>query len=352
MKAWAFTQRGQPLSVLKLTEIPTPDKSKLQPDELLIQVSHASLNMFSSILTWAVPMLFRTNPSVPEIDFSGRVVAKGTAINSLSISEDVFGTIRAGHHIKAGRGTLAEYVVVHEDEVVRKPANISFAEASGLGAVGVTAYVVVSKSGLKTGDRVLINGGSGGAGVTLLQAARQLIGPSGIIVTTCSAKNFDLVKQFGADEVIDYTALTTSLPAHVSKLYSSQQFDAIIDAVGTTNDLYNSSPAYLKPGKRYLTIGTPMSEGLSVGNVLRNLSINVQNNLWPTWLGGVPRSWQFVDSAEGIKEMLGVIRDAVEEGKFRGQVDSVYEMEDARQAIEKLNGRRVRGKVVVKIQDL
>ena len=329
MKAWAFTRSGQPLDVLQLTTIPTPESASLKEDELLIQISHSSLNLFSSILTWLIPMFIRTSPSVAETDFSGRVVAKGSDVPSLSVGDNVFGVLQPGHHIRQGRGTLAEYVIVQRDEAVRKPVNVSFEEAAGLGTVGVTAYFVVSKSGLKPGDRVLINGGSGGTGLALIQAARELVGPSGTIVTTCSAKNVELVKSFGADAVVDYTQ-HASVPAHLKSTYASQQFDAIIDTVGTDQPLYNASPAYLAPSKPFLTIGSTMADGLSFVNVARNVWMQLQNNLWPTWLGGTPRPWAFVDSAQAGPEFLKTVSDALAEGKLKAKVDSVYGMEDAK----------------------
>lgn len=354
MKAWAFTRRGQPLDVLSLTEVPSPESSSLQPDELLIKVSHSSLNLFSSILTFLVPMFLRTNPSIAEVDFSGRVVAKGADVPSLSIGDDVFGVLQPGHHIRNGRGTLAEYVIATHDETVRKLPNITHAEAAGLGTVGVTAYFVISKSGLKPGDRVLINGGSGGAGLALLQAAREVVGPQGTIVTTCSSANVELVKSFGADQVIDYTQ-HTSLTTHLSATYSSpptQQFSAIIDAVGASQSLYAASPDYLAPGKPFLAIGTPLANGVSLANVLRTVWTQLQNNAWPTWLGGTPRPWMFVDMAQAGPEVLRMVRDGVAEGRFRGRVDSVWGMEEGREAVERMKSRRARGKVVVKVQDL
>ena len=351
MKAWTFTRRGQPLAVLQLTDIPTPEASTLKNDELLIKVSHSSLNLFSSILTWVVPTFIRTSPSVPEVDFSGKIVAKGSDAGSLSTGDDVFGVLQPGHHIKLGRGTLAEYVIVHRDEVVLKPSSVSFEEAAGLGTVGVTGYFVVSKSGLKPGDRVLVNGGSGGAGLALIQAAREIVGSTGTIITTCSSKNTELVKSAGADEVIDYTQ-HASLAAYLRSTYSATPFDAILDAVGTDQAVYNASPAYLAAGKPFLTIGTPMGDGLSLANVVRNIAIQLQNNAWPTWLGGTPRTWAFVDSAQAGPEFLRMVGKAVEEGRFRGRVDGVFAMEQAKEAIERMASRRARGKVVVKVQDV
>lgn len=341
MRAWAFTRRGRPLDVLQLTTLPTPDGSSLGPDELLIKVSHASLNLFSSILTWIVPTLFRTLPSIPENDFSGVVAAVGppapkspnspqpSSHSTFSVGDAVFGSLTAGHHIKLGRGTLAEYVVATSAELAPKPERTSFAEAAGMPTVGVTAYYMVSRSQAKTGDRVLVNGGSGGAGLSILQALREVIGPEGTIVATCSAKNEQLVREYGADEVVDYTA-HASLEGFLAETYGEKPFDAILDTVGTQQGLYNASPRYLKAGKPFLVIGSTMGEGLSVTNVLRNVWVQLQGNAWPVVLGGTNRPWVFVDSSAAGPEFLKLLAGAMKEGKHKGKIDSEWGMEDAK----------------------
>ena len=136
MKAWTFTRRGHTLHTLQLTTLPRPDPTNLHDDELLVKISHSSLNLLSSLLAWVVPSFIRTTPSVPEYDFSGRVVATGKAVSHLSVGDDVFGAIAPGQHVRLGRGTLAEYVVAQRDGVWRKPEGVSFEEAAGLGCVG------------------------------------------------------------------------------------------------------------------------------------------------------------------------------------------------------------------------
>lgn len=111
MNSWTFTRRGHTEDVLQLRMMPVPDSKALKHDELLIKVSHAALQPFGYILTWAVPMFLRKNPSIPELDFSGRVVAKGKDVTQ-NVGDDVFGVLSPGSHIKQGRGTLADYVVV------------------------------------------------------------------------------------------------------------------------------------------------------------------------------------------------------------------------------------------------
>ncbi|ETN37665.1 uncharacterized protein HMPREF1541_07288 [Cyphellophora europaea CBS 101466] len=339
MKAWTFTRRGHTLHTLQLTTLPRPDPTNLHDDEL------------SSLLAWVVPSFIRTTPSVPEYDFSGRVVATGKAVSHLSVGDDVFGAIAPGQHVRLGRGTLAEYVVAQRDGVWRKPEGVSFEEAAGLGCVGLTAFYVVSKSGLKPGGRVLINGGSGGVGLSTIQVAREVLGPEGTIVTTCSGKNAELVKRMGADEVVDYTQ-HASLPHYLASTYSTKPFDAIIDTVGTSQALYYGSPKYLAQGKPFLAIGTPMGDGLTWTNLFRNISMQASNNLWPVFLGGTPRTWTFISSEQAGVDIWKTLQTAVAEGRHKVKIDSVFAMDDAKKAYERMFSRRAQGKVVVKVQDL
>ena len=99
-----------------------------------------------------------------------------------------------------GKGALAEYVVVPRCQVAPKPDLMSFDAASGLPTTNVTAWLVLQKSRLKTGDKVFINGGSGGVGLAMIQMARDVVGPDGKVVVTCSATNEEIVKSVGADE--------------------------------------------------------------------------------------------------------------------------------------------------------
>ena len=200
MKAWTFSRRGKPRNILELKSLPTP--TELKPDEVLIQVSHAGLNPFGYLMLWAVPTLARHKPSIPEYDFSGRVVGLGADAQALfKIGEDVFGALKPLDCVKTGVGSLAEYVVASKDFVLHKPESMSLEAAGGAGITFLTAAALLRKARLSKGDHVFVNGGSGGTGLALIPWAKDIVGEQGKVVTTCSSQTLELVKSFGADEV-------------------------------------------------------------------------------------------------------------------------------------------------------
>lgn len=214
MRAWSYSVAGPPSSVLKLSsDFPTP--AITTPDDVLIRVSHAALNHGGSFVMQLVPTMIRKTPAIPEWDFAGTVVDSGHSVpEDLKPGTPVFGVVTASRHMKTGGGTLAEYVVCPASLVVRKPINMSFEEAAGLVVAGCTAMQLLDRSGLKPGDSVLVNGGSGGIGVMAVQLARNAVGESGKVVATCSGANVELVKTLGADEVTFFQTQRCS-PLHL-----------------------------------------------------------------------------------------------------------------------------------------
>ena len=168
-------------------------------------------------------------------------------------------------------GVLREYILVKQDHMVKVPENLSLREASCFPCTGFTAYCfLVEKAKLKEGDKVFIHGGSGVVGVMAVQLARTIVGPTGLVVATCSPSKINTVRSLGAHEVrmlflekqssnvflfqvIDYTS--TNLPDFLREHYSSRPFDLILDTVGNDHALYSNSPAYLAPSGLFCTIG-------------------------------------------------------------------------------------------------
>ena len=129
--------------------------------------------------------------------------------------------------------------------------------------------------------------------------------------------------------MVDYTR-HSPLSNFLAKTYSATPFDAIIDTVGTSQDLYRRSPQYLAPGKPFLEIGTYMGADLTIGNVLRSVFAQLHNTLWPAMLGGTPRPWLFVQGDQAGVEYLKMLQSGVEDGRFKVKLDGVYAMEDAK----------------------
>jgi NADPH:quinone reductase-like Zn-dependent oxidoreductase len=150
------------------------------------------------------PSIFRATPAVPELDFAGTLVALGSEVpreKNFAVGDKVFGTVLVGPHIRAGAGTLAEYVSVEAATVLKVPEGIGEKETAGLPVSACTALVLVEAAGLKEGDSVAINGASGGVGTFVVQMVREKVGKSGRVVGICSGRNAEVVRGLGADEV-------------------------------------------------------------------------------------------------------------------------------------------------------
>lgn len=201
MKAWLVVKNGEPREALTLkTDYPVP--SKLRSGNILIKVDYtalnpADLNFMASIPNW-VP--FRHNP-IPGLDFAGKVVKMGPAVPKdlgIEVGAHVCGALNV-MSVAVGRGSLAEYIEVPASKVVVKPKVLETKDASGaLGIAGQTAYIVLKEAGIKPGDRVLVNGASGGVGSVLVQVAKA---KGALVYAVCSGTNAKLVKELGADEV-------------------------------------------------------------------------------------------------------------------------------------------------------
>lgn len=213
MKAWLVVKNGEPRHALALkTDYPVP--SKLKSGNILIKVDYTSLNpadlnFMADIPNW-IP--FRRNP-IPGLDFAGKVVKLGQDVPEdlgIQVGTEVCGALNV-MSVAMGRGSLAEYIEVPASKVVLKPMGIGLKDATGaIGISGQTAYIVVKEADIKPGDRVLINGASGGVGTMLIQAAKA---KGALVYAVCSGANAELVKSLGADEVSDLRRKEDTTPA-------------------------------------------------------------------------------------------------------------------------------------------
>jgi reticulon-4-interacting protein 1, mitochondrial len=225
---------------------------------------------------------------------------------------------------------------------------MSWEEASSICLTALTAYqglVLDPKRPLAKGQSVFINGGSGGVGLFAIQIARHIVGETGKVVTSCSSRNIEFVKQYGADAAVDYTSVP--LPKYLSQHYSDARFDLILDCVGSF-DLYNASPHFLSPHGDFVLVGLSVPKG--VGGFFRLISQGCAALLLPRFLGGVSR--RFVVSVMNVSKVgLTKIGNMVDREEIRPVVDSVWEFNDegVKGAYSKIMSGHARGKVIVKI---
>src|SRR5437763_1002498 len=198
MKAIVHTHYGSP-DILQLKEVARPTPKE---DEVLVKVNAASVNAADWHLMRGKPFLVRLmgfgllkpKHKILGTDIAGRVEAVGRNVKQFQPGDEVFGSMRGG---------FAEYVCAREDSLVLKPANISFEEAAAVPIAAVTALQGLRDKGrIQPGQKVLINGASGGVGTFAVQIAKSF----GTEVTAvCSTRNVDMARSIGADHVIDYT---------------------------------------------------------------------------------------------------------------------------------------------------
>ncbi|KAJ5822459.1 hypothetical protein N7447_004799 [Penicillium robsamsonii] len=376
MRAWTYMQSGLPSQTIVLDdEASAPSAADLGPDELLIAVNYVAMNSgFTTMMRslppqpYSLPHIYNRQKrlGVPEFEFSGRILAVGSAIPStrpdLQPSTLVLGCCAAKRVFVEGKGALAEqviapaaqlipllspYTVTTQDETSgpEPAAPISLLEASGLSACGCTAVQVLDLTKLIAGDKVFVNGGSTSVGMLIIQVARHVLGRTGTIVA--SGTDASLIRSIGADEVVDYT-VQHPLHEYLRTHHADRPFGAIIDCVGVT-ELYTHCEPYLAFGKPFINLGA-MTAKPTFWGLLSFVWNQHMVPLWPVLLGGVPRGYQFY-SARPNRETLGRVMRLVESGELKMVVDSVWDMRDARKAYERMESKRAKGKVIVRVQE-
>ncbi|MCB8983555.1 MAG: NAD(P)-dependent alcohol dehydrogenase [Ardenticatenaceae bacterium] len=202
MKAIVHTKYGPP-EVLALRDVENP---RLSENEVLVKIHAASINFGDKALVKGEPFLVRLmgygllkpKHAIPGGDMAGRVEAVGRNVKQFQPGDEVFADIGG-----CGFGAFAEYVAVPEDVLVLKPANVTFEEAASVPQAAVVALQGLRDKGqIQPGQKVLINGASGGVGTFAVQIARAV---GAEVTAVCSTKNLDLGSSIGADHVIDYT---------------------------------------------------------------------------------------------------------------------------------------------------
>ncbi|KAJ6006020.1 hypothetical protein N7451_003964 [Penicillium sp. IBT 35674x] len=351
MPAWSYKTRGPVSKVLTYTkDFPTPNPSTLAPDEVLIKIAYTGYTPTASALPAIIPAWIQKHGiAIPELEFSGTIAALGSSNirPEIQLGTPVFGVTSLGILLRRGSGTLAGYCPCPVDQLSVIPAGMDLEHAAALSGNGVTAVQVVDAAAVKPGDKVFVNGGSGGAGSMILQVVRNRVGESGMVVSSCSGGNVELVKSLGADEVIDYRQ-HDPLYEYLAKEHAETRFDAIVDTVGI-QELYTNSPRYLREGGRFINIGAMQAQSAN-GSLWAFAWAMIMNLALPSWLGGTPRRYQMVMGTPGV-DVMARVKQLAEDGVLVPIIDSTWEMEDALKAYEKLHSQRARGKVIVKIQE-
>jgi len=326
MKAIVYCDYGT-ADVLRLEDVEKPVPGD---DEILVRVHAAGLNPLDWHYMRGTPYLMRLGSGLRRpkdtrlgVDYAGTVEAVGRNVTQFKPGDEVFG----------GRsGALAQYVVARQDRAVAlKPANLSFEQAGAVGIAGTTALQGLRDAGrLRAGDKVLINGASGGVGTFAVQIAKSM----GAEVTgVSSARNHELVRSLGADHVIDYTKQDYTAGA--------ERYDVILDNVG--NRSLSENRRVLAPDGRYVLVGGGGPDaGKWIGPMVKPLQALVISPFVSQDMG--------VFLAKLTKEDMQGLAGLMSSGAVTPVIDRRYPLSETAEAIRYLEQGRARGKVVVTME--
>ena len=321
MKGVVHRCYGSP-DVIRYEDLPKPAPGD---DEVLVRVRAASVNPLDWHYLRGTPYMIRIEggfgkPENPRLgfDFAGTVEEVGKGVTRFRPGDEVFG---------AKLGALAEYVTVRQERALApKPADVTFEQAASVPIAGVTALQALrDKAHLRAGQKVLINGASGGVGTFAVQIAKSF----GAEVTgVCSTRNLEMVRSIGADHVIDYTREDFTRGA--------QRYDVIIDNVGTHSLL--EYRRVLNPRGIYVTIGST-----TIGNWFAWLEAPLEGMVLSHFV-----SQRFmVILAELDPGDLAALGALMQSGKLTPIIDRRYKLSEAAEAIRYLEKGHARGKVVL-----
>ena len=315
MKAIVQDSYGEPEAVLGLQDVAKP---VVNDSEVLVRVHAASVHVGDWMLVTGVPYIARPaygmpkpKSRVPGTDIAGTVEAVGKDVTELRPDDEVIGWCA---------GAFAEYACAAQDHFVLKPANLTFEQAAAIGVSASTALQILRDQGkVKPGQKVLINGASGGIGTFAVQIAKAF----GADVTgVCSTRNVDMVRRIGADHVIDYTR--ENFTAGVTR------YDVILDIVSSQS--WPACRRVLTPGGKYIPVGGPPGRGIRL------------MLLEPFTRGKLVTFVARVNAGD-----LNAIREMIEAGAVTPVIDRTYKLEETADAVRYVAAGHTRGKVVIAI---
>ena len=307
MKAAVIREYG---AAIEISDVPQP---ALLADSVLIEVHAASVNPVDGIVQagYLKEMMPITFPFTMGFDVSGVVVEVGDQVSKFEIGDEVFSRPNGMQ-----AGTIAEYAVIKEEELAIKPSNISHQEAASIPLVGLTAWqAMVTKGNLQKGQKILIHAGSGGVGTLAIQMAKHL---GAEVATTTSANNFELVKNLGADVVIDYT--TQEFEEELS------DYDLVLDMMG--GETLEKSFKVLKKGGFLVSIKGEDTQGLAK-------QYGAHFEAFFMWPSG---------------EMLSQLAQLISDGVLKPVIDRTYPIDQTQEAYDYIQTGRAKGKVVIQVR--
>ena len=325
MKAIVCTKYGSP-DVLQLQEVTKPAP---QDDEVLIRIYAASINSRDWRMMRAKPFFIRLmaggflrpKNKILGADVAGRIESIGKYVKQFKPGDEVFGYLPS----TTGRGTFAEYVCANENTIALKPVNLTFEQAAAVPLAAMTALQGLRDNGnIRPGQKVLINGASGGVGTLAVQIAKAF---GAEVTAVCSTRKLDIVRSIGADHVIDYIKEDFA--------HNCQQYDLILAVNG-----YHPISEYLRvlsPEGTYVVAGGSMVQ-------LFQASLQGRRN---SKIGGQKT---YVVSLMQSQKDLVFMKELLESGKVVPMIDGCYPLSKTSEAFWYFEKEHPKGKIVITME--
>lgn len=316
MKAAVLTAFGC-IDEFEIRELPKPQP---KPHQVLVRVHATSVN----------PVDYQTRrgdykdlvnlPAILGVDISGVVEAVGESVTNFQLGDQVY----YSPQLFSESGSYAEYHVADEQIVAHKPVNLSHVEAACFPLAAGTAWdCLVTRGHLQVGESVLIHAGAGGVGSFAIQLAKAM---GAYVFTTCSSKNFDLVKKLGADYAIDYK--TEDYVEVIQRQTQGKGVDLVLDTIG--GDTIQRSPQVVRPNGRLVTI----------------VDIVNPQSLLQAWAKNLTVHFVFTPQ---YRAKLDALRHLIERNQLHPVIDCVIPWTQVAQAHHRLEQGSTRGKVVLQV---
>jgi NADPH:quinone reductase-like Zn-dependent oxidoreductase len=324
LNAIVTTQYGPPADVLQLREVATPEPTEA---EVLIELYASSVNPLDGF-TIRGPLFFfpklgrllKPTHKIAGADFAGRIESIGRDIRRFLPGDEVFGASFRGK----GLGGFAEYACAREDSLAPKPSNLSFEEAAAVPVAAITALQGLRDQGqIQPGQKVLIDGASGGVGTFAVQIAKSF---GAEVTAVCSPRNVDRARAIGADHVIDYTREDFT--------QSGLRYDLILGA-NAHHSIFDYRRALSRDGIFVMVGGgfARILQAMSLGPLL-------------SWIGS--KKMRFFIAKINGRDLL-LLKDLLEAGKIVPVIDRRYPLNEVAEALRYLEEGHAQGKVVITI---
>lgn len=323
MKAMVQTEYGPAREVLRLAEVAVPD---IADHEVLVRVHSSSVNALEWHLMNGKPFVFRAvfgfSPKAPTLgaDVSGTVVAAGAAVTGFTPGDHVFGEI--------GIGAYAEYAKGDQEHLVAMPASVSFEDAAVVGVAGLTALQGLRDvARVKPGQRVLINGASGGVGTYAIRVAKIL---GADVTAVCSSRNVEQARQLGADRVVDYQKEDI--------VEIGESYDVMFDIPG--NHSMRDCKRLLAPGGTYVMVGGPKGDWTGpLFRILRGKFVFAFGGKREANFTAAPRA-----------EDLATLGQWLEAGQLRSVIEDRFSLADIAIPLDRQGSFHARAKTAIHVE--